>query len=506
MEATAWRFNRYAERAREATGADHPPPDSFRRTRTERAAERPLSARQRARPGRSDERARIASLAWPLFFGQLAVLAFSTVDTVMTARSSAADLAALAVGGAVYITVFVGFMGVVLASARSRASCSARASCEEAGRELHQAMWLASGCRCSAASCCCSRSRSSRCRMPRRGARQGARLPRALAFALPSALLFTAFRGFNTAVSRPKVVMALQFGALALKVPLNALLVFGLDCGPAALPALGATGCGIATAIVMAASWRAWLVLRRDPFYRRSACSGGLAPPRARAWPAAAARRADGPGDRHRGDRLHLHGVLHRAARRDAGGRPPDRGQPRVDPVHDAAGLGQRDQRRWSRSASAPTTARRAAHRLARACSWRAHRRRDGRAVYLTPRGANAGVHARRAHRRRRDAAARVGDPVPQSPTRRRRWPPFTLRAYKIATLPVVTTPPRSGASGFWPAATSSRSNVTGWTPPALLGAARLLVGGDGGADGVRAGIEQPAAVGAERQRVTPRR
>jgi uncharacterized protein len=29
MEATAWRFNRYAERAREATGADHPPPEVF---------------------------------------------------------------------------------------------------------------------------------------------------------------------------------------------------------------------------------------------------------------------------------------------------------------------------------------------------------------------------------------------------------------------------------------------------------------------------------------------
>ena len=29
MEARAWRFNRYAERARQATGADHPPADSF---------------------------------------------------------------------------------------------------------------------------------------------------------------------------------------------------------------------------------------------------------------------------------------------------------------------------------------------------------------------------------------------------------------------------------------------------------------------------------------------
>ena len=29
MEGTAWRFNRYSERAREATGADHPAPDTF---------------------------------------------------------------------------------------------------------------------------------------------------------------------------------------------------------------------------------------------------------------------------------------------------------------------------------------------------------------------------------------------------------------------------------------------------------------------------------------------
>ena len=56
----------------------------------------------------------------------------------------------------------------------------------------------------------------------------------ALAFALPAALLFTAYRGFNIAVSRPKAVMALQLGGLALKVPLSAALVFGrAGAGPA---------------------------------------------------------------------------------------------------------------------------------------------------------------------------------------------------------------------------------------------------------------------------------
>ncbi|WP_310386627.1 hypothetical protein [Roseateles sp.] len=58
---------------------------------------------------------RIAPLAWPVLTGQLAVLGFSTVDTILVARYSAIDLAALAVGSAIYITVFVGLMGVVLA-------------------------------------------------------------------------------------------------------------------------------------------------------------------------------------------------------------------------------------------------------------------------------------------------------------------------------------------------------------------------------------------------------
>ena len=100
----------------------------------------------------------------------------------------------------------------------------------------------------------------------------------ALAFALPFALLFTAFRGFNTAVSRPKIVMALQLGALALKVPLTALLVFGTPLGWARAGARRSRlrhrhrdrdgGC----------RWSlAWWLLRRDPFYARFGLHGPTA-------------------------------------------------------------------------------------------------------------------------------------------------------------------------------------------------------------------------------------
>jgi len=93
-----------------------------------------------------------------------------------------------------------------------------------------------------------------------------------LACALPASLLFASYRAFNIAISRPKAVMALQLGALALKVPLTALLVFGIawstPFGDLHVPALGALGCGIATAIVAVVQMAfAWRVLRRDPFY-----------------------------------------------------------------------------------------------------------------------------------------------------------------------------------------------------------------------------------------------
>ncbi|WP_235582194.1 MATE family efflux transporter [Rhizobacter sp. Root1221] len=223
--------------------------------------------------------ARILPLAWPVLVGQLAVLAFGTVDTVLVARASALDLAALAIGGAAYITVFIGLMGVVLAVGPIAGQLFGAKQLHDAGRQLHQAGWLALAL--SVIGCAAllfpqpflALSRAS----PEVGEKVHGYLA-ALAFALPPALLFTAFRGFNTSVSRPKIVMSVQLVGLALKVPLSALLVFGWG---EHVPALGATGCGIATALVMwgqlaVAVW----VVRRDGFYAPFGLhTGGIAPP-----------------------------------------------------------------------------------------------------------------------------------------------------------------------------------------------------------------------------------
>jgi len=212
---------------------------------------------------------RILPLAWPLFIGQLAVLAFGTIDTVLVARHSPTDLAALAVGGASYITVFIGLMGVVLDIGPIVGQLYGAQRLHEAGHQVWQALWLALAL--AVLGCLLLAFPAPFLALSRAGPEVADKVRGyllALAVALPASLLFTVYRGFNNAVSRPKAVMALQLGGLALKLPLSLALVSGVPA--LGLPALGVVGCGIATAVAMwAQAAAAALVLRRDPFYHR---------------------------------------------------------------------------------------------------------------------------------------------------------------------------------------------------------------------------------------------
>ncbi|MBX3641822.1 MAG: MATE family efflux transporter [Rubrivivax sp.] len=230
-------------------------------------------------PSWRDSAARILPLAWPVFIAQLAVIAFGTVDTLLVARYSALDLAALAVGSAAYITVFIGFMGVVIAVGPIVGQFFGARQLHEAGHQLHQAVWVALGL---------SLVGSTVLAFPvpfvalaQASAEVEAKMRQyltALAFALPAALLFAAYRGFNNAVSRPKAVMIIQLLGLSLKVPLSAALVFGVPA--LGLPELGVMGCGIATVVAMWLQVAAGLwVLRHDRFYDDFAFGRRLRPP-----------------------------------------------------------------------------------------------------------------------------------------------------------------------------------------------------------------------------------
>ncbi len=246
------------------------------------------SAHPRHHAALRDSLARILPMAWPVLIGQLAVLGFSTVDTILVARFAAADLAALAIGAAVYITVFIGFMGVVLAISPVVGQLFGAGKLDAAGQQVHQSIWLALALAGLGSALLLFPDPFLALAKPNPDIADKVRgYLTALAFSLPASLLFTVYRGFNNAVSRPKAVMALQVTGLLLKIPLSALFIYGWSLPipgleqPWTVAPMGVVGCGWATALVM---WSqaivAWLVLQRDPFYARFGLQrGGFAGP-----------------------------------------------------------------------------------------------------------------------------------------------------------------------------------------------------------------------------------
>ncbi|MET0964282.1 MAG: MATE family efflux transporter [Noviherbaspirillum sp.] len=208
---------------------------------------------------------RIGTLAWPLLVGQLAVIANGVIDTAMTSRFSSADLAALAVGASIYVSSFVGLSGVLQALSPIIGQLYGARRHERIGYEVRQGIWLALFL--SLAGFVLLLFPQPLLALAHASPETADKVTlylRILALALPATLGFRIYGSLNTALARPKMVMAIQVGALLLKIPLNMLFIFG----GLGLPAMGGPGCAIATAIT---AWCALLacllMLRRDPFY-----------------------------------------------------------------------------------------------------------------------------------------------------------------------------------------------------------------------------------------------
>ena len=222
---------------------------------------------------------RIASLAWPLLVGQLAVIANGVIDTAMTSRFPAQDLAALAIGASVYVSIFVGLNGVLAALSPIIGQLVGARKIEAIGEEVRQGLWLALFL--TVAGCILLLNPRFLLFIAQASDELENKVSaylQVLALALPATMAFRVYASLNTALARPKMVMFLQVGGLLLKVPLNMLFIFG----GLGLPAFGAPGCAMATTAV---AWTSALVgfgmLAFAPGYRQFALfSKGVTPPR----------------------------------------------------------------------------------------------------------------------------------------------------------------------------------------------------------------------------------
>ncbi|WP_250451764.1 MATE family efflux transporter [Caballeronia sp. ATUFL_M2_KS44] len=190
---------------------------------------------------------RIASLAWPVLIGQLAVIAFGVIDTAMVGRFSATDLAALGLGSSVYISVYIGLTGILVALQPIAGQLFGAGRESEIGEETRQALWLAAALTVIGfVLLYFPEPLLSLAKAPPALHDRTVDYLRILSFGLPASLVFRVYSSLTNAVGKPRLVMFLQVGSLMLKFPLNTWFIFG----GFGVPALGGPGCALASTLI----------------------------------------------------------------------------------------------------------------------------------------------------------------------------------------------------------------------------------------------------------------
>lgn len=206
--------------------------------------------------------------AWPILISAWASMAFGVMDTAMAGHASAADLQAMALAVSIYITIFVGLMGVIHALIPIIGQHYGAKRMLDVGRAWGQGVWLALGLSAIGAGAMLFPNLwLSLSGDVEPAVRTGVTwYLRALIIALPAALVFRSIYSLGTAVSRPKVVMTINLASIGVKALFNWVLIFG----KLGAPALGAAGAGLSTAITSWFSLAAGLwVIRHDSFFRQ---------------------------------------------------------------------------------------------------------------------------------------------------------------------------------------------------------------------------------------------
>jgi multidrug resistance protein, MATE family len=222
-------------------------------------------------------RSEILKLAAPTLVGQLALMLNGVIDTVMAGQLSAVDQAAVGLGASIYISVYLSFTGVLMALSPIAAGHFGAKRYADIGIEFRQTVMLALLLALPAVPLLLATPMwFAFASPPPEVASVTTAFLFAIAVALPANLLFRVYSSLNHAISQPKMVMFINLLGLALKVPLNALLMFGAKFSLLGIsievPAYGGAGCAISTCILF------WLMciasyglLRWDKRYQRYA-------------------------------------------------------------------------------------------------------------------------------------------------------------------------------------------------------------------------------------------
>lgn len=202
----------------------------------------------------------------PIFVAQLSQTGMNFADTAMTGQYNAEAMAAVAVAGSIWAPIALLGLGCLMALPPLTAQAVGGQNPGQAANLLRQGIWLTLiiGLILMAFFWIISFHLEKFGLDPRMASLAGSYL-RALLWGAPGFMFFVNQRSFYEGFARTRPAMIIGLLGLTLNVPCNYILIYG----KLGLPALGATGCGVASAICYWFMGLAMMVyLRRDPAYR----------------------------------------------------------------------------------------------------------------------------------------------------------------------------------------------------------------------------------------------
>ncbi|WP_248282057.1 MATE family efflux transporter [Parazoarcus communis] len=210
---------------------------------------------------------RLLHHAWPVLVAQLLSMSMMVADTVIAGRYGTADLAAVAIGSGLYISVVMLMAGLLQAVAPTVAHHVGAGRHDQLAPSLQQGLWLAT--MLAVPGCLLLTHPGFLLELagvpPELFERVEGYLA-ATAAGLPAVLLYRTFYAFNNAVGRPRALMVISLIATSTHVP----LAWALVNGTLGLAPMGGMGCGVSTAVVSWLGLSCGLIyLLRNPAYQR---------------------------------------------------------------------------------------------------------------------------------------------------------------------------------------------------------------------------------------------
>lgn len=189
----------------------------------------------------------LIKISLPILLAQIAQNSMGLADTIMAGRVSSTDMAAISIGASIWMPLMLFGQGLLLALPPTISYLNGSGQRHRIAHQVRQGIWLVLGVSIPLGLLIYF------CEIPLQYMQMESKMSdlardylHAMLWGLPAYLMLINFRCLNDGIAKTKPAMVITFLGLLINIPLNYIFIYGKF----GIPAFGAVGCGIATAIV----------------------------------------------------------------------------------------------------------------------------------------------------------------------------------------------------------------------------------------------------------------